>query len=414
MPSARRRGRALPRRGRHPSQPQDRAGLDEARATEGGVDARMQPEALPRRRVGRQGAPARLRSKASGRTACCSCSCSTSWPRRTTPTPNGSISSSTTTASTTASQVRLAIEVGGGGEAGAPLPAAVLPRPQPDRADLEGPARQRHPQPPLRVDGGAHGRGAGLPGGPKSTGASHLRTGESRMNRAPQNSTRLFSRRSYRCTTGSSNSCKTFGVEARRSSVHRSDRSSSHLPETPDEHRSNRGAGANFAAKWRAWVTLPEPRIAWAREMLAGAGGGVLGEPGVDVHVRGRDVVARLKVVYQRLGGLDLLRRRAVLVEVAHQADADAVVVDGRRLGVAAVSSPALVAPAPGDLDLAVRATRPVADDEVIAAPRRAEPRAVLAVDLGITPLGLGAVVQDDVPPRADPPSAAGTGRPGR
>ena len=44
------------------------------------------------------------RSKAHGRTACCSCGSCTSWRRRTTPTPSGSTSSSTTTASTTASR----------------------------------------------------------------------------------------------------------------------------------------------------------------------------------------------------------------------------------------------------------------------------------------------------------------------
>ena len=79
------------------------------------------------------------------------------------------------------------VEVGGGREAGAPLPAAVLPRPQPDRADLEGPARQRHAQPPLRVDGGAHGRGAVLPGGPKPLRAPHVCPSEDRHDpRAPQ------------------------------------------------------------------------------------------------------------------------------------------------------------------------------------------------------------------------------------
>ena len=101
----------------------------------------------------------------------------------------------------------------------------------------------------------------------------------------------------------------------------------------------------------------------------------------------------------ERLGGGDLAGRRRLLIEVADQADADAVLVDVVGAGVAAMDALLLVVPPLGDLDLAVAAAVAVADDEVVAAAVVAEELAVLAVDLVVVARCRGAVVQDDVAP---------------
>ena len=80
-------------------------------------------------------------------------------------------------------QVRLALKSAAAAKLEAPLLAAILPGSQSDRTHLEGPARQRHPQPPVRDDGRTHGRSAELPRGPKPPWSSHLRTNGSRIAR---------------------------------------------------------------------------------------------------------------------------------------------------------------------------------------------------------------------------------------
>src|SRR5512135_2709734 len=190
---ARRRGRRLRRRGRHPSQPRGRAGLDEAWSTEGGGDARTQREALPRRRVGPPGAPTHLcRRRAEEQPAVPATALQAGHEelpeRQADPCNPRQLRHPRQRAGAAGD------EVGGGGAVGAPLPAAVLPGPQPDRAHLEGPARQRHPQPPLRVDGGAHGRGALLLGGSKPLRAPHVCPDEEGMTRrAPQSRKAIYS-----------------------------------------------------------------------------------------------------------------------------------------------------------------------------------------------------------------------------
>src|SRR5512135_2298987 len=189
---ARRRGRRLRRRGRHPSQPRGRAGLDEAWSTEGGGDARTQREALPRRRVGPPGAPTHLcRRRAEEQPAVPATALQAGHEelpeRQADPCNPRQLRHPRQRAGAAGD------EVGGGGAVGAPLPAAVLPGPQPDRAHLEGPARQRHPQPPLRVDGGAHGRGALLLGGSKPLRAPHVCPDEEGMTRrAPQSRKAIY------------------------------------------------------------------------------------------------------------------------------------------------------------------------------------------------------------------------------
>ena len=71
-------------------------------------------------------------------------------------------------------------------------------------------------------------------------------------------------------------------------------------------------------------------------EMLARAGGGRDGESGVGADVVGRNLVAVAEVGDQDLGRGDLARGGGGLVEVADQADADAVFVDVGGLAVAA------------------------------------------------------------------------------
>ena len=114
--------------------------------------------------------------------------------------------------------------------------------------------------------------------------------------------------------------------------------------------------------------SLVTARIGFAGEVLAGADGLGGGEVGVGPHAARRDVVALAEVGDKRLGRGDLPRRRRLLVEVADQADADAVFVDVVGAGVAAVDALLLIGPALGDLDLAVGAAGAVADHEVIAA----------------------------------------------
>ena len=94
------------------------------------------------------------------------------------------------------------------------------------------------------------------------------------------------------------------------------------------------------------------------------------------------DLVALAEIGDQGLGRGDLPGGRRLLVEVADQADADAVFVDVVGAGVAAVDALLLVGPALGDLDLAVGAAGAVADHEVVAAAVAAQDLAVLAVDL--------------------------------
>ena len=116
-------------------------------------------------------------------------------------------------------------------------------------------------------------------------------------------------------------------------------------------------------------------------------------------HPALRDVVALAEVGDQGLGRGDLTRRRRLLVEIAHQADADPVFVDVVSAGVATVNTLLLVGPALGDLDLAVAAAGAVADHEVVAAAVEAEDLAMLAVDLVVVAAGRGTVMEDDVLP---------------
>ena len=103
--------------------------------------------------------------------------------------------------------------------------------------------------------------------------------------------------------------------------------------------------------------------------------------------VVGLDRVAVAEICHEGLGGGDLLGGGGGLIEVAHEADPDPVLVDVGGLAVPAMHAVLLVQPAVGDLDLAIRAVRPVADHEVVAAPLEAENLAVVAVDLVQTPL---------------------------
>ena len=96
-------------------------------------------------------------------------------------------------------RVRLAMR----SEAAARLGLHFLPPccPDHDRIEriLEGPSRQRHAEPPLRDDGGAHGRGAEFPGVPKSMQASHVCPNENGLTRrAPKSGNADLGRRTTR------------------------------------------------------------------------------------------------------------------------------------------------------------------------------------------------------------------------
>ena len=109
--------------------------------------------------------------------------------------------------------------------------------------------------------------------------------------------------------------------------------------------------------------------------------------------------IARAQVGDQGFGRGDLPGRGRLLVQVADEADADAVLVDLRILGIAAVHPVLLVNPTLGNLDLAVITACAVADHEVVTAAIVAQYLAVLMVDLVVVARGVGTVVQDDVLP---------------
>src|SRR5262249_6761939 len=115
--------------------------------------------------------------------------------------------------------------------------------------------------------------------------------------------------------------------------------------------------------------------------------------------VAGLDVVPLAEEADQGLGRRDLPRRGGLPVQVADQADPDPVFVDVVAAGIPAVHALLLVIPALRDLDLAVAATLPVADHEVIAAAVITQDLAVLAIDLIDIAAGRGAMVEHDVPP---------------
>ena len=137
------------------------------------------------------------------------------------------------------------------------------------------------------------------------------------------------------------------------------------------------------------------------REELAGADGRRGGEVGMRLDAGRLDGVTRAEVSDEGLGRGHLAGRGGFLVQVSHEADADAVLVDLRVLGVPAVDAVLLVDPPLGDLDLAVVRARAVADHEVIAAAVVAQDLAVLGVDLVVVARGIRAVVEDDVLPGA-------------
>ena len=111
------------------------------------------------------------------------------------------------------------------------------------------------------------------------------------------------------------------------------------------------------------------------------------------------NAIARAQVSDQCLGRGDLPGCGGLLVQIADKTDADAVLVDLRILGIAAVHSVFLVDPALRDLDLAICTARAVADHEVVTAAVVAQNLAVLMVDLVVVARGIGTVVQDDVLP---------------
>src|SRR5262249_44222065 len=144
----------------------------------------------------------------------------------------------------------------------------------------------------------------------------------------------------------------------------------------------------------RDQVLRPEDLV--LREVLPRARAVDAGQLGVGADGRGRDLVPLLQVGDQGLGRGDLLGCGRCVGEGADQADADAVLVDVGVRRAFAMKPVLLVRPAPGDLDLAVGAAGAVADDEVVAAAVPALDLAMLAVDLLVAPLGLGAVVDYD------------------
>ena len=111
------------------------------------------------------------------------------------------------------------------------------------------------------------------------------------------------------------------------------------------------------------------------------------------------DGVTRAQISDQNLGGGHLARRRGLLVKVAHEADADPVLINFRALGIAAMDPVLLVNPPLGDLDLAVFRSRSVANHEMVAAAVIAQNLAVLAIDLVIISRGVSAMMQDDILP---------------
>ena len=88
--------------------------------------------------------------------------------------------------------------------------------------------------------------------------------------------------------------------------------------------------------------SAPGRRSAWPR-----------GAQWVSTRLRA-DGITRAEVGDQGLGRRDLPLRRRLLVEVADEADSDAILVDLGVLGIPAVNPMLLVDPALGDLDLAV------------------------------------------------------------
>lgn len=140
-------------------------GLDEAGTAKAGSDTGVQREALPRWRMESQDAPADLcRRRAEEQPVVLGAFAQARHEdllqSQTDPYHPRQLRYPRQSAGTAG------IEVAGGSEVDAPLLAAILSRPQPDRTHLEGPARQCHLQPPVRDDGGTHGRSARLPGTP--------------------------------------------------------------------------------------------------------------------------------------------------------------------------------------------------------------------------------------------------------
>ena len=134
-------------------------------------------------------------------------------------------------------------------------------------------------------------------------------------------------------------------------------------------------------------------------EIPAGADGRSRRKVRMSLNVVPRNAITRTEVGDQRLGRGDLPGRGRLLVQVADETDPDAVLVNLRILGIAAVHAVLLVDPSLRDLDLAVFTARAVADHKVVTAAIVAQNLAVLMVDLVVVARGVGTVVQDDVLP---------------
>src|SRR5208283_1143133 len=117
-------------------------------------------------------------------------------------------------------------------------------------------------------------------------------------------------------------------------------------------------------------------------EMPARADGRSRREVRMGLDVAPGNAIARAQVSDQCLGRGDLPGCGGLLVQVADETDADAVLVDLRILGIAAVHSVPLVDPSLRDLDLAILTARAVADHEVVTAAIIAQNLTVLMVDL--------------------------------
>ncbi len=116
----------------------------------------------------------------------------------------------------------------------------------------------------------------------------------------------------------------------------------------------------------------------------------------------GADVVGFFEVGDEAGQGLELGGRRAGNIEIADEADADAVFVVAVLvgLGVLGVGPDALFAPAGADFDLAIAGFGAVSDDEVVAEVDEVA-GAVVGVELSRSAGGGGAVVDDDHGPLA-------------
>src|SRR5271166_4919039 len=115
-------------------------------------------------------------------------------------------------------------------------------------------------------------------------------------------------------------------------------------PSSPGHERLGRGAGGPGN---RALQNV-------GREALARADRWRRGKVGMRVDPAAGNLVASAQVSEQNLRRGQLPGRGRLFIQVADEADADAVLVDIRVLGVATMDSVLLVDPALGDLDLAV------------------------------------------------------------